>query len=642
MKIPPINALTLAPKGPRPLPDGPMLRILELAHLPPADLAQLGRVDRRMRAMHTANVLWRTFITPNPNARGTSLYQQFARMPVAEQRAMHALWSLGADRNGRRCRAVVPMLRHPHSWQIAHASLTLFGAGLRVVKEAFQGDRALVLAGVKQNGLALQYAATALQGDLPTVTAALQQDGRAYQHASPEMQARRELALLAVAHPEVRLADLPEAHRDDFDIVAAGIAVDGNRYFDASPRLQAHRAIVLLAAQQGAPVLHTMPAAFLDDAEIMLALTQHDGRAFGAASPRLRADRAVVEQALAYHAPYACIDEALQHDRDLAVHAIKHNAFAFAHLPAVFQQDRAIALQAIHAAPHLIDAMDGGLQHDMDIVRTAIANGYGGALKYATDAAKDDLALVMQAVQGSGTALQYASERLRGDVQVVRKAIDHDARSLFFFTHSLEHHKDLVLRALEQANDSTIYDRLSSTLQEDPEVLLAALHPHGSNAALRVFTESAAAIREDVNLALAALSQSILAFNAVGSLKDDIAFILMALELGLNVYPHLSPAYQSNKDILLRAIPCDAYSYHLAPPELQHDADVVHAFVDHCHFALVSLPADIARTKELALRAVRADGTALAWVPAPLNSDFDVLDAALEETDEAQNHVPEF
>jgi histidinol phosphatase-like PHP family hydrolase len=49
------------------------------------------------------------------------------------------------------------------------------------------GDKEVVLAAVKQNGLALEYASKELQNDREVVLAAVKQDGRALEYASDEL-----------------------------------------------------------------------------------------------------------------------------------------------------------------------------------------------------------------------------------------------------------------------------------------------------------------------------------------------------------------------------------------------------------------------------------------------------------------------
>jgi len=51
------------------------------------------------------------------------------------------------------------------------------------VPEALRADREVVLAAVRQNGMALRFASAALQADREVVLAAVEQDGSALRHA---------------------------------------------------------------------------------------------------------------------------------------------------------------------------------------------------------------------------------------------------------------------------------------------------------------------------------------------------------------------------------------------------------------------------------------------------------------------------
>jgi hypothetical protein len=81
----------------------------------------------------------------------------------------------------------------------------------------------VVLAAVKQNGLALQFAAHGAASDQEVVMEAVRQNGRALFWADPERQADKTIVLEAVRQHGLALADASEDLRSDPDVVLEAV-----------------------------------------------------------------------------------------------------------------------------------------------------------------------------------------------------------------------------------------------------------------------------------------------------------------------------------------------------------------------------------------------------------------------------------
>ena len=66
---------------------------------------------------------------------------------------------------------------------------------------------------------------------------------------------------------------------------------------------------------------------------------------------------------------------------------------------------------------------------------------------------KDDIEVVLAAVEHYGNALYYASDRLKDDINVVLAAVEHNDNALRFSSPRLKDDRDVVLAAVQQKSD---------------------------------------------------------------------------------------------------------------------------------------------------------------------------------------------
>lgn len=121
--------------------------------------------------------------------------------------------------------------------------------------EDYRGDNDVVLAAVKQNGLALQYADDALKNDKVIVFAAVAQDGKALQFATDDWNKDKTLVLLALETGYWGFLYADKALKEDFEVALATVKQHGMALQQLTPKLQSNEAIVKAAVWQNSNAL---------------------------------------------------------------------------------------------------------------------------------------------------------------------------------------------------------------------------------------------------------------------------------------------------------------------------------------------------------------------------------------------------
>ena len=288
----------------------------------------------------------------------------------------------------RRSRAVVLMLLRN-----ANSSRWLGGAASRL-----KADPEVVLAAVRQDGMALRHASQNLQNDPDVVLAAVQQDGMALQHASRELQHNdRDLVLAAVQQNGDVLYDVAEAFLDDAEVVIEAIFSNPDAWSLASQRLLEEDRDVALAAVGrlgGGHVLQFL-VHWQDDRGVVLAAVRSDGLALEFASARLRADREVV---------FA---------------AVRRDGMALQFVNYIFRDDDELVSMAVHQDGMSLQYGFRRFRADRELVLAAVRRD-GLALEFASEGLQADREVVLAAVGQNDDAVRWASYELQRDPEVQR------------------------------------------------------------------------------------------------------------------------------------------------------------------------------------------------------------------------------
>ena len=104
---------------------------------------------------------------------------------------------------------------------VVRAAVRENGLALQFAGELFQGDKEFVLDAVSQNGMALQYANDILKNDKECVLKAVSQNGMALQYANDILKNDKECVLKAVSQNGMALQFASDVLNNEMDIVDA-------------------------------------------------------------------------------------------------------------------------------------------------------------------------------------------------------------------------------------------------------------------------------------------------------------------------------------------------------------------------------------------------------------------------------------
>ena len=125
----------------------------------------------------------------------------------------------------------------------------------------------------------------------------------------------------------------------------------------------------------------------------------------------------------------------------------------FAGFPEAARDDRALVLPAVQLDGCCLEEVSGELcQNDREIVLAAVKQD-GGCLTAASEACRNDKEILLAAVQTTGFVLACASDALKDDKDVVLAALEKSPSSfvLSFASDALKNDKDVVLAAVKQS-----------------------------------------------------------------------------------------------------------------------------------------------------------------------------------------------
>lgn len=269
------------------------------------------------------------------------------------------------------------------------------GEVLRLMSTAFQKDKEIVYAAVKQNPYAgLNYAHTIFKKDRELILMAIKQNGSTLCMADESLRKDKELALIAL--------DAKKHSRETFSC------------FDKS--LKCRRDFVLISIKKHPLILRILDNRFKKDKEIVLEAVKKDGYVLRYVHYELQKDREIILAAVG-QSGYALehIDISFKIDKEVIVTALKSNGDALKYASYIHQSDKEMVLIAVN--------------HN---------NKFADALKYASPSLRDDKEIALVAVKHNGLSLRHVSTRLKKDKEVVLLAIKQNKHAISFADKSLQ------------------------------------------------------------------------------------------------------------------------------------------------------------------------------------------------------------
>jgi len=245
------------------------------------------------------------------------------------------------------------------------------------------------------------------------------------------------------------------------------------------------------------------------------------------------ADRAALLGALAsnQHEIFSALDAlsyasgALGHDREVVRAAVREDGTALEYASSELRADKSIVMDAVRTGATgawpgaWLGLASEALRGDSEVVLAAGTRYVARALSYATDAVKEDRAVVLVAVRMDGMALRYAAGSIKGDREVVLEAVRQSGQALQYATGSLRADRAVAFEAVRQDGDALRW--AGAVIKADKDVALAAVRKEG-----RTLEFVAEALQADREVVLAAVDQA--QARAQATFRSTLALIARA------------------------------------------------------------------------------------------------------------------
>ena len=213
-----------------------------------------------------------------------------------------------------------------------------------------KNDRAIVLAAITQDALALEFASIYLKNDYELVLKAVRKSGRALEFASNDLKNNRTIVLAATRRHGEALEFASNNLKNDRPLVLAAVSVNGEALEFASNDLKNDRDIVLAAVSQLASgaVLEFASADLQNNAEIVTAAVTCNGEALKFASDSLKDNHDIVLAAVSeYGNALEFASTRLQNNEVIINVAVMEKGMALKYASNAFRSHRQIVMKAV-------------------------------------------------------------------------------------------------------------------------------------------------------------------------------------------------------------------------------------------------------------------------------------------------------
>eukprot|EP00945_MAST-04E_sp_MAST-4E-sp1_P002915 g2915.t1 len=470
-------------------------------------------------------------------------------------------------------------------------------------------DREIVLAAVKNNGMALMYASDELRKDRKIMVEAMKNNEMASMYAD---ELRKEME--TVNNNGLYYASY--GLRNDRYIVMEAVKNNGLDLQYASKELQKDREIVLAAVKNNGMALEYASYGLREDREITMEAVKNNGMALKYASYGLQMDREIVLAAVKNNGmalEYA--SDELRKDREITMEAVKNNGMALKYASYGLQMDREIVLAAVKNNGMALEYASDELRKDREITMEAVKNN-GMALKYASYGPRKDREIVLAAVKNNGMASMYASDELRKELAAVNK------NGLYYASYGLRNDRYIVMEAVK--NNGLDLQYASKELQKDREIVLAAVKNNGMA----------------------------LEYASYG-LREDREITMEAVKNNGKALKYASEKLRENRNIVLAAVGNDATALKYAHDELKKDPNVLLAAAiqkHYGHYAAIqkhygryeSVDARLRLKKDgMCLRKIEQNGYALQYIMDDSKNEGKFTLAAQHQNNTENDQKPE-
>lgn len=227
------------------------------------------------------------------------------------------------------------------------------------------------------------------------------------------------------------------------------------------------------------------------------------------------------------------IVEDLYNNLDFILCAVEINGFLLQYIPNNFKNHKSIVLTAI---VNYSNIKSGQL-------------GNESPLKYASESLRNDMEVVLAAIQKDGRAISYASDNLKKNVDLVFESLKKGA-GLRYFTYlpfDLQTRENLLLTL---KNGGGYIDFIPIDLRSDKEILMFAIKYYAKN-----LSQASAELKNDKEIVLAAVKSSGEVLEYVSDeLRNDAEIVLAAVSQNGAALKFASEEMKNNREITITAV----------------------------------------------------------------------------------------
>jgi hypothetical protein len=292
----------------------------------------------------------------------------------------------------------------------------------------------------------------------------------------------------------------------------------------------------------------------------------------------------------------------------------------------------------------LLQYIPNNFKNHNAIVLTAIINysniksgqlGNDSPLKYASESLRNDMEVVLAAIQKDGRAISYLSDNLKKNVDIVFESLKNGAGLSYFkyLPFDLQNRENLLLTLKNGGGD---IDLIPINLR-DKEILMSAIKYYAKN-----LRQASTELKNDKEIVLAAVKSSGEVLEYVSDeLRNDLEIVLAAVSQNGAALKFASEELKNNKEIILTAVsnkhcslsnsylPALAYVGNI----LKNDKDIILRSFEGglCSkiFEMELVPTNLLNDKDFVLKLLKKDARNFIkyyWkiLPAKMKNDLDI------------------
>lgn len=240
-----------------------------------------------------------------------------------------------------------------------------------------------------------------------------------------------------------------------------------------------------------------------------------------------------------------------------------------------------------------------------------IVNFDGKQLEYASDRLKNDMEVVLVAIENSLGAYCYVSKEIKDSKEKILEIMKKRAVPLMWLNPYLQEDEDIILALIKRKSPFALFENLNDKFKNNKNIAIAAIESNGLN------TQHVLSSLLDEKMALSAVRQNgkaIIYIPKEINNYDNIVF--EAIKNDGYCLEHLDCKYKDNKELVLIAVSNSEALQH-ASERLRNDKEVVLKAIDFMFSAYEHASETLKHDKEVILLALIKDSEELGDLDVP-------------------------